>query len=239
MVWCEVVHGYKPQISECRPDVGTSVSRKGNFEGVKVMSEDRKQLQVVVPRANGVSTALWPASARHCVATSKEAQRRRYMIINGKKSVLLVPSLSILLVIVTTMVMSAAIVAALSWHLWYLLLVPLLLLPVLLNAHARTDARSMLSNLRRQGRALHTTSRMPLKRTASAKSAQHLQGQATPRTPMPELPLVRVLETVDLSQSDVEHFIDPEDEESDQRRQDTAELLLNLEVNLAPTKNAG
>ena len=34
------------------------------------------------------------------------------------------------------------------------------------------------------------------------------QAQAAPETPMPEAPLIRVLETYDLSSTNVEHFID-------------------------------
>jgi len=166
------------------------------------MSEDRKQLQVVLPRANGVSSALWPASARRCLATSREAQRRRYMIVNGKKWLLFAPSFSLLAVVVVTMLMSAAVVAALSRHLWYLLAVAALLPLVLLNMQARADARSPLSRLRRTGRARRGY--MVRSATAGSKTGKnmlHLQRQATPRTPMPDLPLVRVLETVDLSQS--------------------------------------
>jgi hypothetical protein len=200
---------------------------------VKAMNEDRKQLQVVLPRANGVSSALWPASARRCIATSKEAQRRRYMIINGKKW-MLVP---LFLVIFATMAMSAALVAALSWHLWFLLPVVALLLLVLLNVRARVDAGAIYLRLRGQERPSHAVYSKKTVTTSAAGSkvvrrAKRPQAQPTPRTPMPELPLVRVLETVDLSQSNVEHFVDGEDKESDQQGQDTGELLLNL----APAK---
>ncbi len=34
------------------------------------------------------------------------------------------------------------------------------------------------------------------------------QEQSAPETPMPEAPLIRVLETFDLSSTDVEHFLD-------------------------------
>ena len=172
------------------------------------MSEDRKQLQVVLPRANGVSSAIWPASARRCLATGKEAQRRRYMIVNGKKWMLFAPSFFLLLVVVVTMLMSAAIVAALSWHLWYLLAVAALLPLALLNMQGRIDALSLLSNLRGQGQARHRHSVQAVTAGSKAgKSMAHLQRQVTPRTPMPDLPLVRVLETVDLSKSSAEHFI--------------------------------
>lgn len=39
--------------------------------------------------------------------------------------------------------------------------------------------------------------------------AQQLwQSQPAPETPMPEAPLIRVLETIDLSSSNIEHFLD-------------------------------
>jgi hypothetical protein len=68
--------------------------------------------------------------------------------------------------------------------------------------------------------------------------------QVAPRTPMPEESLVRVLETVDLSQSSVEHFVDSEaeskergDGEGGTRERDTAALILNLKAELAHAKN--
>ena len=196
------------------------------------MSEDRKQFQVVLPRANGVSSALWPASARRCLATSREAQRRRYMIVNGKKWLLFAPSFSLPAVVIVTMLTSAAVVAALSWHLWYLLAVAALLPLVLLNMQGKADAHSLLANLRRPGRVRHGyIIRSATARSRAGKDILHLQRQATPRTPMPDLPLIRVLETVDLSRSPVEHFIEMEDAESGQ--QDTAALLLPL----IPAKN--
>lgn len=184
------------------------------FKGVKVMSEDRKQLQVVLPRANGVSSALWPASARRCIATSREAQRHRYMVINGKKWMLF----PLLFVVVATMSMSAVVVAALSWHLWYLLPVGALLLLGLLNSRAGIDARSIFLHLRGQlhpsrfSHVLYRKKTIAKSTTGSkvVKRAKQAQTQLAPRTPMPELPLVRVLETVDLSRTNVEHFADIE-----------------------------
>lgn len=203
MVWWVSV----TRVSPCRPDAGTSVSRKGQREGVKVMNEDRKQLQVVLPRANGVSSALWPASARRCLATSRQAQRRRYMIVNGKKWLLFTPSFSFPAVVGVTMLMSATVVAALSWHLWYLLAVAALLPLVLLNTQGRADARSLLSNRCRPGRVRHGRVRSATAASKASREMQRLHGQAVPGTPMPDLPLIRVLETVDLSRSPVEHFI--------------------------------
>lgn len=194
------------------------------------MSEDRKQLQVVLPRANGVSSAIWPASARRCIATSKEAQRHRYMVINGRKWMLF----PLLFVVVATMGMSAVIVAALAWHLWYLLPVAVLLLLSLLNSRVGNNVRSIFLHLRGQlhlsrfSHALYRKKTIAKSTTGSkvVKRAKQAQTQLAPRTPMPELPLVRVLETVDLSHSNVEHFADEENLE-------TGELLLNI----TPTKS--
>ncbi len=198
------------------------------------MSEDRKQLQVVLPRANGVSSAIWPASARRCIATSREAQRQRYMIINGKKWMLFPLSL----VVLVTMGMSAAIVAALSWHLWYLLPVgAMLLLLGLLNAHAEINARSIFSHLRAQLQPSRSSHALYGKQTVAKSTTgskvvskeRYSQSYATPRTPMPEHPLVRVLETIDLSRANAEPFVDGE-------TQDTAGLLLKRERSLVPAK---
>ena len=192
-------------------------------KGVKMMSEDMKQLQVVVQRSSGVSSALWPASAQRCVATSEDAQRRRSMIIQGKRWTVLAAyssiSLSLVLTVIISMLMSGAVVAALAWHLWYMLLVAVLPLSLLLNtrvnARAKTDIRSQFISLRRAMRAKSMqgtpgtlgTRETRGKQTLAAKSMARLQAQVAPKTPMPEASLVRVLETVDLSQSEVEHFV--------------------------------
>ncbi len=48
------------------------------------------------------------------------------------------------------------------------------------------------------------------KKYVAVQHVQHMwQDQHTPETPMPEVPLVRVLETFDLSATNVEHFLDP------------------------------
>lgn len=47
---------------------------------------------------------------------------------------------------------------------------------------------------------------------SSARKPSHtLSEQPSPATPMPVAPLVRVLETIDLSSTEVEHFIDAPD----------------------------
>ena len=218
-------------------------------ESTKGMSEDTKQLQVVVQRASGVSSALWPASAQRCVATSKVAQRRRSMIIKGKRWAVFVPysplSLSLALIVVTSMAMSGAVVAALAWHQWYMLLIALLLLPLLLNVRAKTDVQAFLFSLQRtmHARSWPGSGRSEGKQGFPAKGAP-LRIPGEPKTPMPESPFVRVLETVDLSQSDVEHFIGANagsDEntgagEGKERERDTAARVLNLRANLPSAK---
>ena len=47
------------------------------------------------------------------------------------------------------------------------------------------------------------------RKSVPVQQVQHVwQEQPTPETPMPEAPLIRVLETFDLSATDVEHFLD-------------------------------
>ncbi len=53
-----------------------------------------------------------------------------------------------------------------------------------------------------------------LQKTIWSKQKNHVpiqhawQEQSAPETPMPEIPLIRVLETFDLSATNVEHFLD-------------------------------
>ena len=231
-------------------------SRLALDKGIRKMSEETKQLQIVAQRGSGVSSALWPVSAQKCVATSKEAQRRRYMIIQGKRwavwpilAAYSSVSLSLVFIALISMVMSGAVVAALAWHLWYMLLVTVLLLPLLFNVRAKTEVRSLLLSLRcamqaKTSRSTRKTSGNQGKQAPAAKSMARLHVQVAPKTPMPEESFVRVLETVDLSQANVEHFIGADaeskehgDGEDGTRERNTAALILNLKAELAPVKN--
>ena len=166
-----------------------------------------------------VSSAVWPANARKGVATGKAAQRRRDWIMHGRWWVILVDTLSMrLLFIMTTamVVVCSLAVAFLGLNFWYLLLIPLLifaalaLLPSFLASRASAEiAPPALAAFAQEFRSsAGIFSSGPLEHTSV-----DLPALEAPTTPMPgEQPLVRVLETYDLSQTPIEHFLRPEGE---------------------------
>ena len=164
-------------------------------------SGDSKKLQSFRRHASGVSSALWPADMRRSLATGRVAQRRRSLVSSGKRRVLPAATLrtgSSLALMVISMFVGGTIVAALILRLEYLLLIPsailtlttLLIIPPLLLKPHRMVRRASLQ--RSTTRDLRGQSFPPMKRRS-------------PETPLPAAPLVRVLETVDLSQSDVDY----------------------------------
>src|SRR2546426_3489973 len=104
-----------------------------HFTGAKGMSirwgkvmRDTKKLQIFIQQAHGVSSALWPASARRCISTGKAAQRRRSLIIQGKwwSPLANVTHIALLLALIgCSMFMGGMVVAALVQHRWYVLLI--------------------------------------------------------------------------------------------------------------------
>ncbi len=180
-----------------------------------MMSRDSKKLQVFVQRAHGVSRALWPANARRCVPTGKVAQKRRSLIIHWKWWTTLA-NIShvglIFVLIISSMLLGGMLVAAMVLHRWYLLLMPSFVLMTVSTSMTVVIARSF------------KLQRAFLPKWQPGMSLPSIfTMRRTPQTPMPSTPLVRVLETLDLSQSNVEHFLDTSG------KRNTAELALNLE----------
>jgi len=165
-------------------------------------SRDTRKLQVLRQHASGVSRALWPAEMRRSLATGRLAQRRRSLVLNGKWGTLLAIILRLgpaLALVAISMLVGGTIVAALVLRLWYLLLIPTVVLTV--GTLAIT-----LPFLLKLYRTFH-----PL----AIRTSRELRAlpifpppRRSPETPLPTAPLVRILETYDLSQTDVEHFLD-------------------------------
>ncbi len=178
-----------------------------------MMSRDSKKLQVFVQRAHGVSRALWPANARRCVPTGRVAQKRRFLIIHWKWWTTLANILHvglIFILIISSMLLGGMLVAAMVSHRWYLLLMPSLILVAVSTSMTVVIARSF------------KLQRAFLSKWQPGMSLPSIfTMRRTPQTPMPSTPLVRVLETLDLSQSNVEHFLDTSEERN------TAELALD------------
>ena len=114
-----------------------------------MMKDTAKRSQIERCSTNRVSSAVWPASIRHIVATGKAAQRRRDWLMQRRWLVLLVDALSLRVIFVLTtllVVVSSLLVALLGLTFWYILLVPLLLfvllafLPLFLVSKAPVEA---------------------------------------------------------------------------------------------------
>ena len=180
---------------------------------------DSKKLQILRPHASGVSQALWPADTRRSLSTGRVAQQRRYLMLRGKwwsvvemlvaPVVQLMHSAPSLFMGVLTLLVGGSILAGLFFHLWALLLVPTLILSIL--SLAITPVLLLkLKHMPYPGMKYGFQS----KNTRVLRS-HHTPGFPTmrrsPETPMPSMPtapLVRELETFDLSQTGVEHFLE-------------------------------
>lgn len=189
---------------------------------------DSKKLQIFRPHASGVSQALWPAETRRSLSTGRVAQQRRYMVLRGKwwatlatilePIVLVMQTATALFTGVLSLLVGGSILAALLFHSWIVLLFPAIILSFLSLA----IIPSLLLKLKHMPYAgmagmsydfQHKSKRVP--RTRNAPSFPTMR--RSPETPMPTMPtapLVRELETFDLSQTGVEHFLDSSSEQT-------------------------
>jgi hypothetical protein len=163
-----------------------------------------QQLQAFARRAARVSKALWPTNKRRSIATGRAAQTRRQLIVKsryGGWSLRLFATQHPLAFTGISTLVGASIIAMLAARLWLALLFCItamavtLLLLVIVRRHTSSVKRKM-NRYMLQG--------------AERKSFPGLLNKAhSPNTPLPlDPPLVRVLETFDLSQTNVEHFLD-------------------------------
>lgn len=164
-----------------------------------------QQLQAFALRAARVSRALWPTNVRRAIATGRMAQTRRRLIVT--KLPLRAPSnpknvgrregtSSFLIGVIALELAGASIAILVSLHFWLLLIffilafVAIFFLIVIMRLRISPAKSSEWGAGRRSFPSVPRKTRFP-------------------DTPMPpEPPLVRVLETFDLSQTGVEHFLD-------------------------------
>ncbi|HVB23075.1 MAG TPA: hypothetical protein VNG51_14120 [Ktedonobacteraceae bacterium] len=169
---------------------------------------DSKKLQIFRQQASAVSRALWPSNLHRSQVIGKSVQKRRRITLNRRHlswAAQNVPaSIPVLLVIISTII-GGSIVASLLLRLWYVLLIPTLLLtlstllimqPLWHKLH-QTPKQTMHTRL-----AIQSTPRIFKNSPAILPERHSLE------TPMPKTPLVRELETFDLSETNVEHFLD-------------------------------
>jgi len=180
------------------------VSRANMGRGV-ADSGDSKKLQVFRQHASGVSRALWPADMRHSLATSRVAQQRRKLVIREKwwtRLLATIQASTALTMGVITLLVGGSMLATLLFHTWLLLLFPVTILTILSLA-ITPPLLVKLKQTRRMGVTQHARE---LRGTPGISAA--LTMRRSPETPIPTSPLVRELETFDLSQTGVEHFLE-------------------------------
>lgn len=199
-----------------KADMGRGVANSG----------DSKKLHIFRQPASGVSRAVWPAEMRRSPATGRSAQRRRHLVLSGKwwakmltyvahlvqsispfrptRTIQGTPTPSLAMGVLSLLV-GSGILAALFFHTWLLLLLPIAILTIVSLA----ITPPLLAKLLQTSRAGTVAGVLPgtreLRSTPGLPSTRRF-----PETPMPTTPLVRELETFDLSQTDVEHFLNQE-----------------------------
>ncbi|HLX40280.1 MAG TPA: hypothetical protein VKR42_07085 [Ktedonobacteraceae bacterium] len=171
-------------------------------------NSDSKKLQIFRQQASAVSHALWPSNLHRSQVIGKSVKKHRRIAISSLHllwSEQNAPAAIPVLLVVTSTIVGGSIVTALLLHLWYVLLLPTLLLtlttliimqPLLTKLHAQSK------------QTMHT--RLSIQSTPRTfKSSPGIPpARRSPETPMPKTPLVRELETFDLSETNVEHFLD-------------------------------
>jgi hypothetical protein len=166
----------------------------------------------------GVSSAWWPRDLRRCIATGEAAQRRRALIMRERGDwhprlllsrylvfwLYLAGLFTILMggILLGVLVLGPWITFLVLYAVWMLVAALGIWLLVAGSQHVHRRQRVSLHRVEKTlpERTSHVEKTLP-ERTSHAEL--HF-----PTTPMPATPLVRVLETVDLSASGIEHFLD-------------------------------
>lgn len=201
---------------------GNGLGSSGRRIGVKALSN-----------ASGVSRAMWPAKLRQSAALGKNAQRRRalkclwwsvrvylsqvpLLYVWFAVALLVAGSFLLLLVlqqrhtfVIAAMVGAVAIVHLVSSNL--IRFVRSRLIPFVKERQARVE-RSGSMGYTEPIKLPVQVRRQPMQDAAVMRTPRLSLLLHAPETPMPEPPLIRVLETIDLSSCDVEHFLGPETE---------------------------
>ena len=167
---------------------------------------DSKKLQVFRQQASAVSQALWPSNLHRSQVIGKTVQKHRRVPFSGMHqlwTVQNIPASVPVLLVITSTIVGGSIVTALLLHLWYVLLLPTLLL-------AFTTLVIVPPLLRKLNHIPKPTKPTIIQSTPRVfkSSPGILVSHRSLETPMPKTPLVRELETFDLSETGVEHFLD-------------------------------
>jgi hypothetical protein len=159
---------------------------------------DRREAQFVIPCASGVSRALWPVGGRRSVATNWFAQQRRFFIMRGigwssvRRRV--IQSLHVVYpLLVPTLLVVGIVLAVALFQYWIILFILSVIWSILIVITTRFLCDKFY--------------RVALYKPHSLRSRALSALPQFPQTPMPATPLIRVLETIDLSTMDVEQLI--------------------------------
>jgi hypothetical protein len=180
---------------------------------------DRSVVQISRPGASGISNALWPSRVRRSIATGRIAQQRRLLTLKriwwATRSRRVMPHLRFFYhLLLFVLLVGAILLGVLVFQYWMLLLLLALAWSVIIMLMTRLLCDKIYDMLvLRRGRKQAST---PYKRRTAA--ATHF-----PETPMPPTPLIRVLETIDLSRVDVESLMAEIDEARSTEQEESGE----------------
>ncbi len=184
---------------------------------------DRSFLQTIRPGESGISNALWPSRVRRGIATSWVAQQRRLLAMRriwwATRSRHIMPRLRFLYpFLLCVLLLCGILLGVLVFQYWMLLLLLALAWSVIIMLMTRLLCDKIYDMLvmRRGQRGEHGESSQRSQRSQKQFSTARKRRTAAaihfPETPMPPTPLIRVLETIDLSRVDVESLMAEIDE---------------------------
>ncbi len=184
---------------------------------MKAVSRDSRKPQMVKPPISAVSNALWPVDTRRRMALSDYGQRRRWIAsrslwqskrasrASSRYRVVARIFYVLCILVATAFVLEGLLVVLFMARPWALLLLLTATWVVSLSvAYQLLHLEGPKTTLVRK----NTKSRL----SKVAEAVSPVQQPALlpfPDTPMPATPLIRVLDTIDLSSSEVEHFLNP------------------------------
>jgi hypothetical protein len=178
---------------------------------VKRMSGNSRKCKAQRQYRSSVSRAIWPSNIQHCIATSKAAQRRRVIVIKGwwwisswhkhitakllrGYTYIVTPVRQQLTTALITSGMMLAMYGLYQWWAWS---------PVVIICTLVCAILFLLLSEKQYTPTIPQTALPP----QNEEFPQQITLFEFPETPVPSTPLIRVMETIDLSSSDVEHFI--------------------------------
>jgi hypothetical protein len=190
---------------------------------MKVVSRDSRMPQKSKPPVSTVSNALWPVDTRRRIASSTHAQKRRLIFLKGFRRsrehgkaasrcrVVALIFYVLCIMVATAFVLEGLLLVLFMARPWALLL----LLTATWTVSLSVASQLLYLELPKTTVSRKATKRKMLQVVEPAQSVKQPSLLQFPDTPMPVTPLVRVLETIDLSSSEVEHFLDPAMREKD------------------------